>query len=154
MLFKKCMAPAVAGAPRARAGLQVRPESKPLIWKWRLFAITAILAIIYSASSVGRGSAPLWHAGSWPGQQPGETRTLCLSNNKLVKIVRSHFRYPGCWGGEFPSPQLWCPLMKVKIFSGPRQNKSALKNSFFIVSFYKTIYLIVRTINLNYVFLF
>ena len=31
MLFKKCMAPAVAGAPRARAGLQVRPESKPLI---------------------------------------------------------------------------------------------------------------------------
>ena len=151
MLFKKCTAPAVAGAPRARAELLVRPESKPLIWKWRLFAITAILAIIYSASSVGRGSAPLWHAGSWPGQQPGETRTLCLSDNKLVKIVRSHFT---SGAGSSPHLSCGCPRMKVKIFSGPRQNKSALKNSFFIVSFYKTIYLIVRTINLNYVFLF
>ena len=85
------------------------------------------------------------------GSSRGATRTLCLSDNKLVKIVRSHFT---SGAGSSPHLSCGCPLMKVKIFSGPRQNKSALKNSFFIVSFYKTIYLIVRTINLNYVFLF
>ena len=54
---------------RAWRDSQPGPESKPLIPKWRLFAITAILPIIHSAGSL----APVWHARCtgqphlWPG---------------------------------------------------------------------------------------
>ena len=55
---------------RAWRDSQPGPESKPLIPKWRLFAITAIVPIIHSAGSL---CAPVWHARCtgqphlWPG---------------------------------------------------------------------------------------
>ena len=48
---------------------------------------------------------------------------------------------------------LLTPLRKIFTFN-PNKYQTGLKNYSFIVSLYKTIYLMVRAINLNYVFLF
>ena len=113
-----------------------RPESKLLIPKWRLFAIMAILAIIYSVSSYSTATLPAYDM-----HKTNTTLLLLLPSSPQNFYLQTKYIYVDCKKG-----------INIKHFTN--RNGYGLKNSFFIVSLYKTIYLIVRTINLNYVFLF
>ena len=105
MLFKKCTAPAVAGAPRARAEQQSSSSDRNQSHLSESGVYLQLQQFWQLSIQPVQWDGAARHCDTQDrdqGSSRGATRTLCLSDNKLVKIVRSHFR-----GGEFPSPQLW-----------------------------------------------